>query len=163
MPADPALQFRLPNVCDPHLVAHLLVIPYRKDETNNFIYYRETLFNINSFPNCNEIYIFCCFVYTIFIPVLQELQPLHLNNTGEYLRVVSTGLLWGIGNYSMLLLVEQIGTGRGFTISQLGVVVSGLIGVFFLKDPHPRSRAAVLTLIGCVFATIGGILLGSLK
>lgn len=30
-------------------------------------------------------------------------QPLSLNGTGEYLRVASTGLLWGIGNYGMLL------------------------------------------------------------
>ncbi len=90
-------------------------------------------------------------------------QPLSLNGSGEYLRVTSTGLLWGIGNYGMLLLVGEVGTGRGFTISQLGVVVSGLIGVYFLKDPQPRTRAAALTIVGCVFATLGGILLGSLK
>lgn len=90
-------------------------------------------------------------------------QPLALNHRGEYLRVISTGLMWGIGNYGMLLLVEQLGAGRGFTISQLGVVVSGLIGVFVLHDPRPGTRAAALTLIGCVLATVGGILLGSLK
>jgi glucose uptake protein len=72
-------------------------------------------------------------------------------------------LLWGIGNYGMLLLVDALGAGRGFTISQLGVVVNGLIGVYLLKDPTPNSRAALLTLIGCVFATVGGILMGSLK
>jgi len=60
-------------------------------------------------------------------------------------------------------LVGQIGAGRGFTISQLGVVVNGLIGVYVLKDPQPRSRAAALTLAGCVLATLGGILLGNLK
>jgi glucose uptake protein len=90
-------------------------------------------------------------------------QPLRLEKTSATLRVLSTGLLWGIGNYGMLLLVGQLGAGRGFTISQLGVVVNGLIGVYVLKDPHPRSRAALLTLAGCALATIGGILLGSLK
>jgi glucose uptake protein len=45
----------------------------------------------------------------------------------------------------------------------LGIVVNGLIGVYLLKDPHPGSRAATLTLLGCVLATIGGILLGNLK
>ncbi len=90
-------------------------------------------------------------------------KPLRLNGSGEYLRVTSTGLLWGIGNYGMLLLVGELGAGRGFTISQLGVVISGLVGVYLLKDPHPHSRAAALTLVGCVFATLGGILLGSLK
>jgi len=90
-------------------------------------------------------------------------QPLRLTSASEYLGVSSTGLLWGIGNYGMLLLVEQLGAGRGFTISQLGVVVNGLIGVFLLKDPLPKSRAAVLTMAGCVLASLGGILLGSLK
>jgi glucose uptake protein len=90
-------------------------------------------------------------------------QPLRLEKTSDTLRVLSTGLLWGIGNYGMLLLVGQLGAGRGFTISQLGVVVNGLIGVYLLKDPQPRSRAAILTLAGCALATIGGIMLGSLK
>jgi glucose uptake protein len=90
-------------------------------------------------------------------------QSIRLNNVGEYMRVSTTGLLWGVGNYGMLLLVEQLGAGRGFTISQLGVVVNGLIGVFVLKDPQPGSRASLLTLAGCVLACVGGILLGSLK
>jgi glucose uptake protein len=90
-------------------------------------------------------------------------QPLRLQRAGSYLRAGATGLLWGIGNYGMLLLVEQMGAGRGFTLSQLGVVVNGLIGIYILKDPQPRSRAALLTLIGCVLATAGGILLGNLK
>lgn len=90
-------------------------------------------------------------------------QPLRLKGTGEYLRVTSTGLLWGIGNYGMLLLIEQLGAGRGFTISQLGVVVNGLIGVYLLKDPQPKSRAAAFTLAGCACASLGGILIGILK
>lgn len=88
-------------------------------------------------------------------------QPLRLDQPGHYFRVLSTGLLWGIGNYGMLLLVGQFGAGRGFTISQLGIVVNGLMGIFLFKDPPPRSRAAVFTLIGCLCATLGGILMGS--
>ena len=95
--------------------------------------------------------------------VLLSRQPIKLDATGSYLRVLSTGLLWGIGNYGMLLLVDQFGTGRGFTISQLGIVINGLLGVYLLKDPAPRTRAAALTLIGCVCATIGGIMMGGLK
>jgi glucose uptake protein len=90
-------------------------------------------------------------------------QSLRLESTGTVLRVCSTGLLWGIGNYGMLLLVDQLGAGRGFTLSQLSVVVNGLVGVYWLKDPPARSRAGVLTLAGCVLATLGGILLGNLK
>lgn len=90
-------------------------------------------------------------------------QPIRLESLSDTLRVSATGLLWGTGNYGMLLLVDALGAGRGFTISQLGVVVNGLIGVYLLHDPQPKSRAAWLTLIGCVFATVGGILMGSLK
>lgn len=90
-------------------------------------------------------------------------QALSLDRAGNYLRVAITGVMWGIGNYGMLLLVEQLGAGRGFTISQLGVVVNGLTGVYLLKDPQPQSRAATLTLVGCTLATLGGILLGNLK
>ena len=90
-------------------------------------------------------------------------QPIRLEQTTDYLRVLATGLMWGIGNYGMLLLVEQLGAGRGFTISQLGIVVNGLTGVYLLRDPRPGSRAARLTLIGCALATLGAILLGNLQ
>jgi glucose uptake protein len=90
-------------------------------------------------------------------------QPLRLDKSGDYLRVAVTGLLWGIGNYGMLLLVEDLGAGKGFTISQLSVVVNALIGVYWLKDPRPKTRAAALTLAGCVLATLGGIVFGNLK
>jgi len=90
-------------------------------------------------------------------------QPIKLEKNQQYLRAATTGLLWGIGNYGMLLLVNQLGAGRGFTISQLSVVVNALIGIFLLRDPLPKTRAATFTLIGCVLATAGGIFLGNLK
>lgn len=90
-------------------------------------------------------------------------QPLHLGRPSDYLRVAATGLLWGIGNYGSLLLIEELGAGKGFTISQLSVVVNALIGIYLLKDPQPKTRAAVLTLAGCVLATLGGIVFGNLK
>ncbi len=90
-------------------------------------------------------------------------QSLKLANTGEYLRVSLSGILWGVGNYGMLLLVGELGAGKGFTIAQLCVVVNALIGVYILKDPQPKTRAAAFTLIGCLLATCGGIVLGNLK
>lgn len=95
--------------------------------------------------------------------VAMSRQPIRLNQTSHTIRSLSAGLMWGIGNYAMLLLVGQLGAGRGFTISQLGIVVNSLIGVYILKDPAPKSRAAVFTLVGCFIATGGAILLGTLK
>ena len=63
----------------------------------------------------------------------------------------------------MLLMVGVIGMGKGFTIAQMCVVVNALIGVFVMKNPAPGSKAAKLTLIGVVIATLGGVLLGNLK
>jgi glucose uptake protein len=95
--------------------------------------------------------------------VLLIRQPLTLGHPSDYLRVSATGLLWGIGNYGSLLLIEALGAGKGFTISQLSVVVNGLIGIYWLKDPRPKTQAATLTLAGCVLATVGGIVFGNIK
>lgn len=81
----------------------------------------------------------------------------------DYLRVISSGVLWSTGNFAMLLMVGIIGMGKGFTIAQLCVVVNALIGIFVIKNPAPGTRAAKLTLLGVTLATIGGILLGNLK
>jgi glucose uptake protein GlcU len=62
-----------------------------------------------------------------------------------------------------MLLMDQISPGCGLTVSQLGIVVNGLIGVFVLMDPQPGPRIAALTLIGCIWSALGGILLGNLK
>jgi len=81
----------------------------------------------------------------------------------HYLKVMSTGLLWGTGNYGALAMMEILGTGKGFTIAQLGVVVNALIGVYIMKEPDPKSKAAKLTLVGVAIATIGAIVLGNVK
>lgn len=86
-----------------------------------------------------------------------------LEKGSHYFRVMSTGILWGIGNYGALAMMEIIGTGRGFTIAQLCVVVNALIGVYILKEPDPKSRAAKLTLGGVVIAMVGAIVLGNIQ
>jgi len=90
-------------------------------------------------------------------------QPWKLTASGDYVRACLTGALWNVGNYGALLLIDTIGAGRGFTISQISVVVSALIGIYWLREPPPKTRAATFTLIGCILATIGGIVLGNLK
>jgi glucose uptake protein len=90
-------------------------------------------------------------------------QSPRMGTPGEYARVSATGVLWSVGNYGMLLLVGELGAGKGYTIAQLSVVVNALVGIYGLKDPKPGSRAARMTLLGCVLATLGGILLGNLK
>jgi glucose uptake protein len=85
-----------------------------------------------------------------------------LNNRREVGLTLVSGLIWGIGNYGMLLLTQTIGTGKGFTIAQLGVIVNVAFGIFLYKDPQPGSRAATITILGVILALVGAILLGNL-
>jgi glucose uptake protein len=75
-------------------------------------------------------------------------------------RLLATGGLWAIGNYASLLLMALIGTGRGFAVAQLCLVVNALIGIHFLRRPAPGSLAARQVIGGCILAATGGILLG---
>lgn len=90
-------------------------------------------------------------------------KPIRLDQGRHYLVGPLAGIIWGIGNYGMLLLTDALGAGKGFTISQLSVVVNALMGIYWMKNPQPRSRAATLTLVGCLLATLGGVVLGNLK
>jgi glucose uptake protein len=90
-------------------------------------------------------------------------SPVGLSTGGAYIRAACSGALWSFGNYGMLLLVAALGAGKGFTISQLAVVVNSICGIYVLKDPPPGTRAAGLALFGCVIATAGAIILGGLR
>jgi len=90
-------------------------------------------------------------------------QSWKLTAFGDTIRACLTGALWSVGNYGALLLIDTMGAGRGFTISQISVVVSALIGIYWLREPPPKTRAATFTIIGCTLATIGGIVLGNLR
>ena len=47
-------------------------------------------------------------------------------------------------------------------MNTLGIIYA-LIGVYILKEPNPKSRAAKLTLVGVVIAMVGAIVLGNIK
>lgn len=95
--------------------------------------------------------------------VILSRSSLKLEAVSHYGRALATGLLWGIGNYGALRMMELIGTGKGFTIAQLCVVVNALLGIFWLKNPKPNTKAATWTLVGVVLAMAGGVVLGNLK
>ncbi len=94
---------------------------------------------------------------------LASRQPLGLTKPADYARIAVSGLLWGAGNYGSLLLIDTLGAGKGFTIAQLSLVVNALTGIFLLKNPSPKSRAAAWILAGSALATAGGIVLGNMK
>jgi len=75
---------------------------------------------------------------------------------------MSTGLLWGLGNICMLLTMRQIGLAISFSLSQMGIIISTLGGIFLLGE-HKTKKELYSVICGCLFVIIGGVLLGYMK
>jgi glucose uptake protein len=76
---------------------------------------------------------------------------------------LGAGVLFGVGNLALLGLVSRVGTGVGFTIAQLSLLVNASIGIWVFKVPAPGSRAARVALIGILLAGVGGSVIGVLR
>jgi glucose uptake protein len=88
--------------------------------------------------------------------------PTRLSPRGTALQL-SAGFLFGIGNIALLGLVARMGTGVGFTIAQLSLLVNVSAGILVFKVPKPGSRAARVAVAGIILAGIGGVLIGNLR
>lgn len=66
-----------------------------------------------------------------------------------------SGILWSIGNFCSLYVVNTIGVGIGYTLIQSSVIVSGAWGIFYYKEMH--GRPLIYWTIFCAIA-VGGIL-----
>ncbi|MUO33979.1 GRP family sugar transporter [Enterococcus gallinarum] len=73
-----------------------------------------------------------------------------------------SGLLWGIGNVCMLITVQQIGLAVGFSLSQMGIIISTLGGIFLLGEKKTKKEFKYVV-FGCLLVIFGGILLGYMK
>lgn len=73
-----------------------------------------------------------------------------------------SGLLWGIGNVCMLITVQQIGLAVGFSLSQMGIIISTLGGIFLLGEKKTKKEFKYVV-FGCLLVIFGGILLGDMK
>ncbi len=78
------------------------------------------------------------------------------------LRNILTGILWGIGNLGLLLAIPRIGVATSFSLSQTGIIVSTLGGVFFLGEKKSKKQI-VFVIIGCLLIIAGGVTLGFTK
>ncbi len=88
---------------------------------------------------------------------------IRLDATEHRVRVLGSGVIWTMGNYGALAMMQAIGTGKGFTISQLAVAINALVSIYVLKEPQPGSRAARITLVGVLVAMAGALVLGSIN
>jgi len=76
---------------------------------------------------------------------------------------LGAGVLFGVGNLALLALVARVGTGTGFTIAQLSLLVNASVGVWVFHVPEPGTRQARKVLAGIVLAGIGGCLIAATR
>jgi glucose uptake protein GlcU len=76
---------------------------------------------------------------------------------------LGAGVVFGIGNLTLLGLVSRVGTGAGFTIGQLALLVNASIGIWFFHDPKPGTRHARMALAGILIAGAGGCVIGVMR
>lgn len=74
---------------------------------------------------------------------------------------VIPGLVWAIGNVTMMLAVARIGTAIGFSLSQANLAIATLGGIFILKESK-TSRELMFALIGVALVIVGAIMIGSI-
>jgi|TARA_B110000285_G_scaffold224498_1_gene281415 glucose uptake protein len=96
------------------------------------------------------------------ILVVSSKSSLKLEKGRHYPLILLSGVLWAIGNYGALVMMkpENLGTGQGFAVAQLCMVVNAILGIYIFKTPKPRTKAANLTLLGVFIAAIGGAIFG---
>ncbi|MDM5298649.1 GRP family sugar transporter [Bacillus pumilus] len=71
-----------------------------------------------------------------------------------------TGLVWSTGNIGLLLAIPLIGVAVSFSLSQTGIVISTLGGIYILKEKASKTSFVI---IGCLMIIAGGVLLGITK
>ena len=76
---------------------------------------------------------------------------------------LGAGVLFGIGDLALLGLVARVGTGTGFTIAQLSLLVNASIGIWAFHVPKPGTPQAGKVLAGILIAGAGGCVIGAMR
>ena len=78
------------------------------------------------------------------------------------IRNILSGIVWATGNIALLLSVPKIGVATSYSLSQTGIVISTLGGIFLLGEKKDKKRI-IMVIIGCLLVIAGGVLLGYTK
>ncbi|MBC1531174.1 EamA family transporter [Listeria booriae] len=76
--------------------------------------------------------------------------------------LIIPGVLWASGNVAMLYANSLVGVAIGFSLSQLGVVISTL-GAILLLGERKTKKELIFVIIGVILVVIGGVLIGMTK
>ena len=77
-------------------------------------------------------------------------------------RNIITGLIWASGNMFLFISQPKVGVATSFSLSQMGIVISTLGGIFLLGEKKTK-RQLISIAIGIVLIILGGVLLGIAK
>ncbi|WP_239256367.1 GRP family sugar transporter [Listeria ilorinensis] len=72
------------------------------------------------------------------------------------------GLLWATGNLALLFSNAMVGIATGFSLSQMGVVISTLGGILFLGEKKTK-KEWIFVVIGVILVITGGTMIGLAK
>ncbi|HHQ0246904.1 TPA: GRP family sugar transporter [Listeria monocytogenes] len=72
------------------------------------------------------------------------------------------GVMWATGNLALLFSNKLVGIATGFSLSQMGVVISTIGGILFLGEKKTK-KELILVIIGVVLVIIGGTMIGIAK
>lgn len=71
--------------------------------------------------------------------------------------MILAGLLVGTGNYTSILTIEKLGVAQGFPLTQMGLIVNTLWGVFLFKEVATKKGLFLIAL--SIAIAIAGILI----
>ncbi|WP_347552762.1 GRP family sugar transporter [Pseudalkalibacillus hwajinpoensis] len=78
------------------------------------------------------------------------------------IRNVIPGLMWATGNLALLISIPRVGTATSFSLSQTGIIISTLGGIFLLGEKKTKKQL-IFVIIGSILIIIGGVMLGFTK
>ena len=75
---------------------------------------------------------------------------------------IVNGVLWGTAILLLQLNSNKLGAGTGFTLSQLGILISTPLGILWLHETRSRKELR-WTIIGVALVIVGAVLAGVAK
>lgn len=81
---------------------------------------------------------------------------------GLNLRMLSAGVILGGGNYMALLTLDHLGVTLGYPLTQFGIVINTLWGVFYFREVQSKKSLIYLS-IGIFFVVMGALLMSIVR
>ncbi|KAB7651221.1 MULTISPECIES: RhaT/GlcU family sugar-proton symporter [Bacillus] len=78
------------------------------------------------------------------------------------IRNIIPGLIWAAGNMFLFISQPRVGVATSFSLSQMGIVISTLGGIFILGEKKTKQQFIAIV-IGIIFIIAAGIMLGIAK